>query len=200
LFIAAVPDDQYARLIAQFPFTDIPIVHTSGSVALEVLSIRAPVSGVFYPLQTFTKEVEKSFHNVPMCIEASAHSLQIVLMELAGSISNCVYAVNSEQRKKLHVAAVFANNFSNRMYGIAAELLEQNGLPFDILKPLIIETAEKILTGSPAQVQTGPAARNDQKVIQNHLAILQSKPEYREIYKLVTDSILATRGNGDREG
>ena len=197
LFIAAIPDDQYASLLAEYPIPATPIVHTSGSLALDVLKVRTPVSGVFYPLQTFTVDVDKSFRDVPMCIEASEPDFQSVLMALAATISNRVYAVNSEQRKTLHLAAVFANNFSNRMYGIAEELLEQEGLSFEILKPLIRETAEKILTGSPEQVQTGPAARNDKKVIQNHLKILHSKSAYREIYKLITASILATRGNNE---
>jgi len=113
-----------------------------------------------------------------------------VLTALAGTISDRVYAVDSEQRTKLHVAAVFANNFTNRMYGIPRQLLEQDGLSFDILKPLIVETAEKILANPPEAVQTGPAARNDKQLIRAHLEILRKNPPYREIYKLLTDSIL----------
>ncbi len=197
LFIAAIPDDQYASFIVQYPFTDIPIAHTSGSIPLDVLKSRTAVSGVLYPLQTFTKEIDKSFHDVPMCIEASDPGFHKVLTALAGTISNSVYAVDSEQRKKLHVAAVFANNFTNRMYGIARELLDQDGLSFDILKPLILETAEKILANPPQAVQTGPAARNDKELIRAHLEILRKNPPYRAIYELLTDSILAAGRHGE---
>ncbi|MBA3704774.1 MAG: DUF2520 domain-containing protein [Bacteroidetes bacterium] len=127
---------------------------------------------------------------IPICLEANNSDTFKVLQSLANSISSNVQKVNSEQRKSLHVAAVFACNFSNHLYAIAAEILLENKLPFDLLKPLIEETAEKIKNNSPSKTQTGPAIRGDKKIMDSHLKLLAGKKEYQQLYKALSQSIM----------
>jgi predicted short-subunit dehydrogenase-like oxidoreductase (DUF2520 family) len=145
--------------------------------------------GVFYPLQTFSKSREISFSDIPICIEANQSSTLLKLQQLAGTLSSSVHPINSEERKTLHLAAVFANNFVNHLYSIGSEILQENNLSFDLLKPLIRETAAKIETLHPLEAQTGPARRNDQGVINAQLKLLQDQPEFQKIYSFVTESI-----------
>ena len=135
------------------------VVHTSGSVPIDTISAKR--KGVLYPLQSFTKEKEIDFSTVPLCIEASNKDDLVVLKKLANTISKSVFEVSSIQRAQIHLAAVFANNFSNHMYTIANELCEKEGLPFDLLKPLIMESTAKLQVLKPDKAQTGPAIRND---------------------------------------
>jgi len=126
---------------------------------------------------------------VPFCIEATDDHSRKLLMNLAGDISEFVRLVSSEQRLLLHIAAVFASNYSNLMYTLASDLLSSQGPTFDFLKPLVAETARKAITGEPSRVQTGPAKRGDQETINKHLTMLASKPEFAEIYLLLADRI-----------
>ncbi len=144
--------------------------------------------GVFYPLQSFSKDQELDFKNIPITIETEFKKDKELIEKLASSISNYVYSIDSKQREKLHLAAVFANNFSNFMFTIAKDLSDEYNFPFDILKPLILETANKIQVTDPRKAQTGPAIRNDKKVIDKHLS--QLKGEKKEIYKLISESIM----------
>ena len=164
------------------------MVHTSGSVALSALNDKNR-RGVFYPLQTFSKAKAIDYRSVPICIEAETADDFQILETLAKSISEYTYAVNSQQRQALHVAAVFVCNFTNHLYQIGHEICEANQLPFDILKPLIQETAEKIVTLTPAEAQTGPAKRKDTQTINKHLAFLTEENQ-KEIYKLLTKYII----------
>lgn len=165
------------------------IVHTAGSIPMEILSNFTTNYGVFYPLQTFSRERKADFSVIPLCLEASNEDLLAQLYLLAQNITSSVHTISSQERKTLHLAAVFANNFVNHLYWAAAEILHQSGLDFDLLKPLIKETAEKVQTMAPTDAQTGPARRNDREVISNHLIMLESQPELQKIYSFVSESI-----------
>ena len=162
-------------------------MHTSGATSLDVLDAKNR-KGVFYPLQTFSKNKEIDFSIVPLCLEAENTFDFRVLETVAKSISNAVFAINSDQRKALHVAAVFVNNFTNHLYHIGKEICGEHQVPFEILRPLIQETAEKINTLDPVDAQTGPAKRNDTNTIAAHLDYLTNENQ-KNIYKLITQSI-----------
>jgi len=188
VIIIAVSDDAIINVSEHIPLNRQLVVHTSGSVALNALNDKNR-RGVFYPLQTFSKAKGIDFRSVPICIEAEKHEDYHTLVTLAKSISDYTYTVNSQQRQALHVAAVFVCNFTNHLYQIGSEICIENHLPFDILKPLIQETAQKIATLSPEAAQTGPAKRKDTQTINKHLAFLTAENQ-KEIYKLLTKSII----------
>jgi predicted short-subunit dehydrogenase-like oxidoreductase (DUF2520 family) len=188
IYIIAVTDTAIVEVSNQIPFKDKLVVHTSGSVAMNELSDNNR-KGVFYPLQTFSKTKVVNFSEVPICIESQNESNFKVLEKMANSISNSVYSITSEQRKSLHVAAVFVSNFVNHLYTIGNQICDENNVSFDVLKPLIQETAQKIKTLSPQEAQTGPAKRNDTTTINKHLLMLTNDNQ-KEIYKLLTKSII----------
>ena len=188
LFIIAITDDAITEVSAAIPFSNELVVHTSGSVSIEAIDNKNR-PGVFYPLQTFSKSKEVDFKTIPICIETKNEKDFQILEKVAKSISNTVYKINSEQRKALHIAAVFVCNFVNHLYQIGNNICIKNDLPFDILKPLIQETANKILTLSPNQAQTGPAKRKDTQTINAHLSFLSDENQ-KEIYKMLTKSII----------
>ncbi|MFZ4106074.1 Rossmann-like and DUF2520 domain-containing protein [Flavobacterium sp.] len=188
LYLIAVSDDAIATVSVQLPFANKLVVHTSGSVALEDLSATNR-KGVFYPLQTFTKNKEVNFKEIPLCLEAQNETDLQLLKDVAFSISDRVFEITSEQRKPLHAAAVFVNNFVNHLYIIGNDICKEHNVPFEILKPLIKETANKIETLSPEKAQTGPAKRKDTTTINKHLAILTDANQ-KEIYKILTKSII----------
>lgn len=190
IFLVCVKDDAIEALISKLSHLDGIVAHSSGSVPL---STSAKRNAVFYPLQTFSKQTEVNFKEIPICIETSVAKDLPVLKQLAHSISEKVFEISSEQRKKLHLAAVFACNFSNYMYSIAEDLCNQNEVPFEVLSALIKENAQKATLHSPKSVQTGPAKRNDQATIKQHLAQLNNA-DYKEIYKLLTQSIIQQDG------
>ncbi len=192
IYIIAVSDDAIKKVSRHFENTTKLVVHTSGSVSIGTLpnSIR---KGVFYPLQTFSKERKVDFKSIPICVEADNLKDLELLKTLASAISNNVNEINSEQRKALHLAAVFVNNFSNHLYQIGDEICQNQQVSFELLKPLIKETAIKIENLSPVDAQTGPAKRNDRKTIKNHLEQLQNKKQ-KEIYSVLTKSIQETNG------
>ncbi|MBL1231729.1 MAG: DUF2520 domain-containing protein [Vicingaceae bacterium] len=186
-FIVCVNDDAIVSVLKDFPFKDKLVVHTSGSVGLSVFS-GFEKYGVFYPLQTFSKENPIAFDEVPLCIEGNSKEVVDELIELGKTLSNKVVELNSQQREVLHLAAVFACNFSNYMYQVADELTTKNKIDFSILLSLINETANKIKKQSPKEAQTGPAKRNDQQTIDKHLAMLEDNPN-KELYQLITKLI-----------
>lgn len=188
LFIIAITDDAITEVSAAIPFSNELVVHTSGSVSIEAIDNKNR-PGVFYPLQTFSKSKEVDFKIIPICIETKNEKDFEILEKVAKSISNTVYKINSEQRKALHIAAVFVCNFVNHLYQIGNNICIENNLPFDILKPLIQETANKILSLSPNHAQTGPAKRKDSQTINAHLSFL-SDDNQKEIYKMLTKSII----------
>lgn len=187
VYIIGIPDDAIAPFSESLPFQNRLIVHTSGGVGMDQLSNKNR-RGVFYPLQTFSKQREVDFSNIPICIEAEDSKDLELLRNLGKTISENVVEISSEKRVKLHLAAVFVNNFVNYLYGIGSDLLANENLPFDLLKPLISETASKIETLSPKAAQTGPARRNDKKTIDKHLQLLGDSP-YSEFYELFTKAL-----------
>jgi len=192
IYIIAVADDAISSIANKLPFTDRLVVHTSGNVSMHELH-KKNRRGVFYPLQTFTKGVKVDFSAIPICLESGEKPDYKILKKVANAIGSSSYKISSEQRRALHVSAVFVNNFSNHLYRIAHEICEANNVPFEILNPLIQETAKKITTLTPYMAQTGPAKRGDQKTIENHLEKLD-KDIHKEIYTLLTQSIAKTYG------
>ncbi|APG64839.1 hypothetical protein LPB136_05460 [Tenacibaculum todarodis] len=182
--LIAVSDDAIAEVSSKIKNSFV--VHTSGSVSLNSLQNKTR-KGVFYMLQTFSKDKEVNFSEVPFCLETENEGDKKLLESLAKSIGKKIYSISSEQRKVLHVAAVFVNNFTNHMYKTGNDICEEYNVPFEILQPLIKETAQKIETISPIEAQTGPAVRNDKKTIKNHLDLLNKKQQ--KIYKTITKSI-----------
>ena len=190
LFIISVKDDAIDDVAAALVLHQKPLVHTSGATPLQVLLKYTDQAGVFYPLQTFSKIREVDFRHVPMCIEGAYEDLTIQLQQLAQTISNNVQLVNSHQRKILHLAAVFACNFPNYLYHAAQQLLAVHELDFNLLRPLITETAHKIEHQLPAAVQTGPAVRHDNKTMEAHLQLLQNSDMLQSIYTLLSQAII----------
>jgi len=192
VYIIAVSDDAISNLSSQLPFENRLVIHTSGSVGVYELD-KKNERGVFYPLQTFSKDAEVDFKQVPICIEVIKKTNLKTLKSLSEALGSESHKVNTEQRKALHLAAVFVNNFTNQLYRIAHEITESKGVEFNILKPLILETAKKVQDLSPYMAQTGPAKRNDKKTIRKHLKLLENQ-HHKDIYELLTTSIQKTHG------
>jgi len=188
LYLLAISDDAIASVSDALQLKDKLVAHTSGSVPITALNANNR-NAVFYPLQTFTKNKEVNFKKIPICLESQYPEDLILLQKVAQHLSDEVFEINSNQRKSLHVAAVFVCNFVNHLYQIGNAICEENQVPFDILKPLILETASKIEHLSPSEAQTGPAKRKDTLTINSHLSFL--KEDYqKEIYKILTKSII----------
>jgi len=183
LYICALKDDALPEILKKVQVGNGILVHTAGSLPLDVLKPFAAKTGVFYPLQTFSKEREVDFRTVPIFVESSDKIVSYILKQLAMDLGSEVYEITSEQRLKLHLSAVFACNFVNYLYTVSNDLLAEQHLPFEVLKPLILETAAKVQTHSPAEVQTGPAVRFDRKVMDKHLAQLEKHPAWKALYK-----------------
>jgi predicted short-subunit dehydrogenase-like oxidoreductase (DUF2520 family) len=188
IYIISVKDDAIANVAAHLKLNNKMVVHTSGSISMNSLEDCSKNYGVFYPLQTFSKSKKADFKNVPICLEAANKYTFNTIEILAKSISNNIHKISSEQRIKIHIAAVFACNFSNHFYAIANDILKSNHLSLDLLKPLIAETAEKIKNNSPKEMQTGPAIRGDKKTMNKHLKIITNKT-HQQLYKLISKSI-----------
>jgi predicted short-subunit dehydrogenase-like oxidoreductase (DUF2520 family) len=199
IYFYALQDTAFKRFIRDFDMPDAIHVHTAGSVSVSEFNGFAIKYGVFYPLQTFSKDKAVDFKEIPICIEASNTEIQQQLHEIAKLLSEKIYIITSEQRKKLHLAAVFACNFTNYMYDISSKLLEDSGILFEIIQPLIAETADKIKTLTPYDAQTGPAVRYDESIIKKHLYMLNKKTEYKKIYKLLSKSINKRHKAKDRD-
>lgn len=199
LFMLAVPDDALADVCARLVLPENAIlVHTSGSQSLDALQELVelysdiPVrTGVFYALMTFSKgQPLLNFEDIPLCLEAGDTDTETLLVALGQEISTIVYLVNSRERKTLHVAAVFACNFTNHLLAIANDLTTDEQLEFDLLKPLIRETVRKaLLAPNPADVQTGPARRGDHTILSSHLTYLANQPRLAELYEVLSESI-----------
>jgi predicted short-subunit dehydrogenase-like oxidoreductase (DUF2520 family) len=192
VYIIGIPDDAIASFSESLPFSNRLVVHTSGGVSIEEIS-KKHRKGVFYPLQTFSIKREVDYSEIPICIEAKEASDGILLKKLGETISEKVVEVTSSERAKLHLAAVFVNNFVNHCYQIGYDILSENNLPFSLLEPLIAETSRKIKTLPPFEAQTGPAKRNDLNTIEKHLHLLQES-EHLELYKLLTEAIQTNYG------
>lgn len=192
IYIIGIPDDSISEFSNQMLIKNKLVVHTSGSLAMKSLSNNNR-KGVFYPLQTFSKDREVAFSEIPILIEAENASDFKLLEDLGRKITKKVVPATSEERLKIHCAAVFVNNFVNHLYQIGSDILKEENLSFDLLKPLITETAEKILTMEPMKAQTGPALRNDSGTIEKHLHLLK-KSRHKQLYELFTKEIGADYG------
>ncbi|MGQ8869772.1 Rossmann-like and DUF2520 domain-containing protein [Myroides sp. TSA_177.3] len=186
IFIIAVSDISIEEVSKQIQIPNQFVVHTSGTIPMS--AIQQERKGVMYMLQSFSKDKELDFSSIPFCIEANHKEDFQLLEKIAVSFSERVYKISSEQRKAIHLAAVFVNNFSNHMFTMGEDICKEYQVPFDILKPLILETANKIMHLSPFEAQTGPASRGDQNTINQHLEML-TDPTRKEIYQLITKSI-----------
>ncbi len=191
LYLFAVSDDAIMEIAEKVADNKSVFAHCSGSEPMDNLS-KFENYGVFYPLQSFSKNKVVDFKEVPVCLEANSAKNLKFLKEIASMLSNNIFEVSSEQRRALHLSAVFVNNFTNHLYTLAADYCKKNELPFKILQPLIKETAAKIETLTPYSAQTGPALRNDQKTISAHLEMLDD--DQKKIYTILTESIQKLHG------
>ena len=189
-YIIAVPDDKVNEVVDNLPRLMGIVAHTSGITPIEVISSRFNNSGVFYPLQTFSKQRDVNITTTPFCIEGNTNAASEKLSDLAGKLSRNIYPINSNERKELHLAAVFVSNFVNHLYHTANTLIKENGLSFDLLLPLIEEVAAKTKTLSLDEAQTGPARRNDENTLKTHSAMLNSHPDIKTLYDLITSQII----------
>ena len=200
IFVIAVKDDAIAPVAKALAKYQKLLVHTSGATDLQVLLNFTPNAGVLYPLQTFSKSIELDFNSVPLCVEGADESITTQLEELAFTITKNVSRISSNQRKVLHLAAVFACNFPNYLYYTAGQLLANSGIDFRLLRPLLLETARKVQNNLPAEVQTGPAIRNDDLTMVSHLEMLNDEPGLKILYGMISQEIIKnlTPGTEDK--
>lgn len=189
LYIISISDDVIYTMVGDLKLKNQLVVHTSGSVTMDAINPVSENVGVFYPLQTFSKSKKVDFKNIPICIEANNEENTKLLISLAENISSNVNRIDSEERKILHLAAVFACNFPNLMYTVSENILKGKNLDFNLLRPLIIETASKVQKMDPGDAQTGPARRGDEKIMKQHLEMLKDYPGFEMLYKLISSEI-----------
>lgn len=194
VYVISVSDNAMADVVPQLcnGREDKIFIHTAGSVPINVFEGMALHYGVIYPMQTFSKNKEVKFKEIPCFIEGNDNVALETALSLAGSVSDRVYRMNSEERKYLHLAAVFACNFVNHCYGISFEILRRHNISFDVMMPLIDETARKVHTCSPVEAQTGPAVRYDQNIIRLQSELLKDNPVFKKIYEYMSVSINQT--------
>jgi predicted short-subunit dehydrogenase-like oxidoreductase (DUF2520 family) len=185
LYLLCLKDDVIEAVANQIETNSGIIAHTSGSQSI----MKSADSGVFYPLQTFSKGSKLDYSKIPICLEANSEENLKILKAIAKCISTEIFEINSTQRQTLHLSAVFVCNFTNHLYSIGESICKEDDMPFDILKALIQETSKKIESNSPSDVQTGPAIRRDQSTIKRHLGQLNNKT-HKDIYQLLTQSII----------
>ncbi len=189
IVIIAVKDDAITEVVKKLPALENSLViHTSGATDISSLKKKFKNCGVFWQIQTIKARTKVDFKKVPLVIEINNISSKQKLMKLAHSISKIVYSLNSQQRRVLHLGAVWVNNFPNHLYYLSESLLKKHHLPFEIFGPLILSTTESGMK-NPKASQTGPAKRNDKKTMNAHLKLLPDK-NYRDLYKLISKSII----------
>lgn len=190
VYIFSVKDSALEQLISQLCGGEKKVfLHTAGSMPMSVFREKALHYGVLYPMQTFSKQREVDFSIIPCFIEANDEFALKQIEGLAGQISHRVFQLSSEDRKYLHLSAVFACNFANHCYAVSQELLQQHGIPFDVMLPLIDETAAKVHGMTPKEAQTGPAVRYDENVIGKQIQLLENQPYFQKIYDCMSKSI-----------
>lgn len=175
------------------------ILHTSGSVPLDIFKPYRQNYGVLYPLQTFSKTRNLDFGEIPLCIEAPDKEVLKTIGQIADKLSSKVYEISSEKRKKLHLAAVLANNFTNHLYHMASKLLEKEDLDFNLLRPLIFETAHKVMQMIPENAQTGPARRGETNILNLHKSMLKDNRDIQTLYVLLSQSIQQTYSKKEKK-
>jgi predicted short-subunit dehydrogenase-like oxidoreductase (DUF2520 family) len=191
VILVAVPDHKLKSILSSIKCSpDTVVAHTAGSIGIDIFPEKIIHKGVFYPLQTFSKNRTICFRNIPLLLESSDEKTSATLNQIAGSLSTMVYQVETQKRRMLHLAAVFVNNFTNHMLVQGKDIASKAGYSFEILTPLIQETIAKALDSGPENSQTGPAIRNDKNTIEKHLELLSYSPELQKIYEVLTDSII----------
>jgi len=190
LYIIAVKDNFIKNIIDKLNINNGIVVHTSGTTDINVFANKFDNFGILYPLQTFTKNIELNYKEIPFLIEANNSKTLDFINNIASSISNNIIHTSSEQRVSIHIAAVFACNFTNYFYSIANDMLEKQNLSFNLLKPLINETTRKAINTKPKKNQTGPAKRKDIAIINKHLEILAKNKEIQKLYGLISEMII----------
>ncbi|MCB8995174.1 MAG: DUF2520 domain-containing protein [Bacteroidales bacterium] len=192
-YMLSLPDSAITELVARIQHRDILIFHTAGSVGMDVFANRFHNSGVLYPLQTFSRELEPDISKIPILIEASDSASLEKLKEIAGSIAETVIECSSEDRRWIHLAGVFACNFTNHMYAVANDILRKQNIDPAVLRPLIEETFRKSLHMDPAEAQTGPAVRRDTSTLKAHIKMLDNRELLQKIYTFTSQSIQAIK-------
>lgn len=193
LILLCVKDDAIEQVAKLLPKTSAILAHTSGFRSKDSLAECSKKYGVFYPLQTMKKGVKIPFVTVPFLIEGNSEEVTNSLSSIAAQLSNSVHTVNELQRQYIHIAAVFANNFTNHLYELAENILSSQNLSLDLLRPLMAQSAENVQQFSPSKLQTGPAARKDFFTIEAHLKLLSSDEEMTKVYRIITESILRSK-------
>lgn len=196
LYILAIKDDaigEVAEKLEQLGKSGKLIVHTSGVTPMEVFQPWFKRYGSFYPFQSFSKDQLPDFSIIPLCYYATNEKDKAFLKKIGQKLDCKTFEINDQERAVLHVNGVFVNNFTNHLYQISWEIMKKENLSFDLLRPLILETALKVMENAPIEMQTGPAIRNDQKSIQRHLDYLEDLPEYKKVYEILSNSIEETR-------
>lgn len=190
IYLIAVKDEAITEVASALRLGNKILLHTSGSTDMEVLKPFSSSYGVLYPLQTISKDVALDFTKVPLILEFSDLRVKEEVLNMAFKLSPLIHEYNSQQRRCLHLGAVMACNFSNHLYAIAHDFLKEKKVDFDLLKPLISETAHKILEHDPNEVQTGPAVRNDRDIIHKHLTLLEGHHNWQRIYEFISEDIV----------
>ena len=193
LCLICISDDAIVQVLEKMKHKKCLMIHTAGSISMDVFNRRAINYGVLYPFQTFTRGRPMNYRKIPILIEANSTENLKRIRQLAESISDRVIEADSSQRLYLHLAAIFAGNFSNHMYAIAEKLTLEHHLPFELLTPLMEETTTKATAMSPRQAQTGPAVRSNRETIEKHIGLLQDHPDLQLLYRTISDSIMKMR-------
>ena len=191
IYIFSVKDSVLCELISQVCKSsgDKLFLHTAGSMPMSCFEGKALRYGVFYPMQTFSKTKDVDFERIPVFIEGNSIETEDVIRSLANKLTQRVIRLSSADRKYLHLAAVWACNFTNYCYTVASDILGEHGIPFDVMLPLINETTEKIQKISPKEAQTGPAVRGDRNVMSKQLELMNGKEDLQELYKMLSKGI-----------
>jgi predicted short-subunit dehydrogenase-like oxidoreductase (DUF2520 family) len=198
LYALAVSDSALQEISGRIRLKNQMIVHFSGTADISILQDASSNYGVLYPPQTFTKQALTGFLNIPLCIEANNRVSEKKLSAFASTISDKIFKVNFSQRKIIHLSAIFAGNFTNFMYSIAEDLLAGYNLPMTLLEPIIEKTRANANQENIFSLQTGPAFREDFKMIEAHLDTLSDRPEFREVYRIISESIINYKHHNDK--
>ncbi len=194
VFLVSISDDATPDIASKLRLNKQLLVHTAGSLPIEVLAHSGtPNFGILYPLFSFSGNEVKENRTIPLLIEASNTETLQGIQRLAMSITDRVLESSHNQRLLLHLAAVFANNFSNHLFSISDDLLKKNELSLDLLLPMLANTVESLKTHTPKDMQTGPAQRGDSSTMQKHLEMLSNRPDLQNVYKALSESILRTK-------
>ena len=189
VFIMAISDDALHEVAPILHLGDALVLHTSGATSIEVLHSTSSRYGVLWSPQTFIRDVALNYSELPFCIEGNTLQTENDIEELVGGVSDHIYHTNQEQRRYLHLSAVMVNNFTNCLYGMAQQLCDEHGVPFEILYPIITTTAQKVQLGDVRYQMTGPAIRKDEKTLDAHRALLADDPQLLKLYNELTHLI-----------